>query len=243
MLFYPSILSTDVPGPPENLELNKLSPTSVKLTWSPPESDGGSPVTGYIIQFIDEYTPNWSTITPEPTTDTHYTLKDLEEGLVISFRVLAQNKAGKGPASDKVVLKVFPPSPPGVPDVSDVTNVSVKLNWTAPESDGGSKVTGYIIEMKDTHKERWHRANRIPTKNLELVVQDLVENTEYEFRVLAQNKVGLSEPSGPSMRVVAKLPYSKLSIICDFVFAHTDGLLWLTDGLYNSVPARVFPAI
>ena len=50
---------------------------------------------------------------------------------------------------------------------------------------------------------------RVPVKVLELVVYDLVEKSEYEFRVSAQNKVGLGEPSGPSKRVVAKLPYSK----------------------------------
>ena len=160
-------------------------------------------------------------MTPEPTQDVSYKLKDLEEGLEISFRVLALNKAGKGPASNVVVIKASPPSPPGIPEVNDVTDVSVKLNWTVPEDDGGSKITGYIIELRDTHKERWHKANRIPTKNLELVVQDLVEGTEYEFRVLAQNKVGLSGPSGPSKRVVAKLPYSKWRYLLLIVISNT----------------------
>ena len=108
----------------------------------------------------DEYNPRWSNITPEPTQDTSYTLKDLEEGVEISFRVVALNKAGKSLPSNVEVLRVFPPSPPGVPDVSDVSNVSVNLNWTPPESNGGSKIVGYIVEMRETSKDRWQKANR-----------------------------------------------------------------------------------
>ncbi len=68
------------------------------------------------------------------------------------------------------------------------------MKWTAPLRDGGSKVTGYVVEKKQAGSEYWLRvANGIFDGNCH--VTDLVENADYEFRVRAVNKAGESEPS------------------------------------------------
>jgi hypothetical protein len=41
----------------------------------------------------------------------------------------------------------------------------------------------------------------------QIIAEELVEGSEYEFRVIACNKVGQSEPSAPSRMIVAKNPY------------------------------------
>lgn len=46
------------------------------------------------------------------------------------------------------------PGKPGTPEIEDYDRDFVKLKWTAPESDGGSPITAYIIEKKD--KLRYH---------------------------------------------------------------------------------------
>ena len=48
---------------------------------------------------------------------------------------------------------------------------------------------------------------------------DLVEGEEYEFRILAENEAGMSEPSVVSPPVVAKDPESKL-FICIYLFTY-----------------------
>jgi len=44
-----------VPTAPRNPEAIDWSPSYVELSWKEPSSDGGSPITGYIIEKRDKY--------------------------------------------------------------------------------------------------------------------------------------------------------------------------------------------
>lgn len=41
------------------------------------------------------------------------------------------------------------PSKPGTPEIKDYDKDFVELQWARPSEDGGSPITGYIIEKKD----------------------------------------------------------------------------------------------
>jgi titin len=77
---------------------------------------------------------------------------------------------------------------------SDLGQDSVKLSWQTPLDDGGSPITRYILESRDTGSRDWKPLTDLPAKNLEYVVKDLVEGEEYEFRIMAENSVGRSKP-------------------------------------------------
>jgi len=49
----------------------------------------------------------------------------------------------------------------------------------------------------------------IPADTLQVVAEDLIEGSEYEFRVIACNKVAQSEPSESSGMIIAKNPFGK----------------------------------
>lgn len=124
----------------------------------------------------------------------------MRTGVNYNFRVKAKNAAGWSPASRddiNIVLKpdCVKPSAPGIPEIKKVHSKSVELKWTPPENDGGSKITGYIIEKRQAGTEFWIRAYPHQIVSNELEVNDLVENSEYEFRVKAVNKAGESDPS------------------------------------------------
>jgi titin len=73
------------------------------------------------------------------------------------------------------------------------------LAWAPPESDGGSPITNYIVEMKKKGEAKWSRVNKKDTvTEPEFTVPSLKEETDYEFRVTAENKAGPGAPSKPS---------------------------------------------
>lgn len=62
-------------------------------------------------------------------------------------------------------------------------------------SDGGSPITGYIIEKKDKYSKNWDKCAEIEGDSNRGKVENLVEGQTYEFRVRAVNKAGPGVPS------------------------------------------------
>jgi titin len=85
------------------------------------------------------------------------------------------------------------------------------LEWEAPDYNGGSPIRGYYIEKSSGYSSRWIKANRDPLDATSKKFNDLVEGTEYEYRVLAENEAGVSKPSETTGVFVAKDPYTKPS--------------------------------
>ena len=49
------------------------------------------------------------------------------------------------------------PSKPGKPKVADYDEKSVELEWTAPETDGGAKISHYIIQKRSLKSDTWEK--------------------------------------------------------------------------------------
>lgn len=96
------------------------------------------------------------------------------------------------------------PSAPGRPEVTDWDSDHVDLSWTPPKSDGGAPVKGYIIQKKEKGSPYWQNALKLSHPDTSCTVPNLIEGQEYEFRVIALNKAGESEPSEPSDNVVCR---------------------------------------
>lgn len=101
------------------------------------------------------------------------------------------------------------PDAPDAPSVSEVFRDSALVSWQPPANDGGSPVTGYTLERQASFSPRWTLVNKAPVAELSLKVDDLIEDNSYQFRVIAHNKAGPSEPSQPSPQIVAKDPWSE----------------------------------
>lgn len=69
------------------------------LKWEPPKSDGGRPITHYVIEMLNKYQPDWAELMPTETNACEFKVPGLKERMAYQFRVRAVNKAGKSAPS------------------------------------------------------------------------------------------------------------------------------------------------
>jgi len=79
------------------------------------------------------------------------------------------------------------------------------LHWNKPSDTGNDKLQGYIVEMKPSGGD-WKVVNAYLLREPEMVVHDLKEGQQYQFRVTAVNEAGSGPPSTATGPVVAKKP-------------------------------------
>ena len=125
----------------------------MKLKWEKPKRDGGNPISAYNVEMREKGSNKWVPCNSTPTKSTEYTASGLREGTVYEFRVAAVNGAGPGEPSkptksQRAEVPMFAADAPDQPKIEKITKDSVTLSWKKPLNDGGSKITGYIIEKR-----------------------------------------------------------------------------------------------
>ena len=94
-------VAATAPGAPQRLNVSPHDEDALDLYWEAPGSDGGSPITGYRVQW-KEASGSWDTpgdVSEEAVTGTSHTLTGLTGGVEYAVRVIAINDVGDGPAS------------------------------------------------------------------------------------------------------------------------------------------------
>ncbi|XP_074598807.1 projectin protein bent isoform X2 [Brevipalpus obovatus] len=196
------------PSAPEGpLQISDVHKEGCKLKWKPPKDDGGCPIECYEIEKMDEETGRW--VPAGRSTDTSYEVSNLVPGKRYKFRIRAVNKEGDSDEleAEQAITAKNPfdePSIPGRPEPTDWDVDHVDLTWKPPMTDGGSPITGYRIEKRKKGTHKWVKGANINGNVAQGTCPDLEEGEEYEFRIVALNKAGESEPSEPSRFVAAK---------------------------------------
>lgn len=190
----------DLPGPPIGpINILEVTPDHMMIQWRAPKDDGGTPITNYVVEKKDVKKPwePWSVVSSSGTS-TKAKVTRLEKGREYIVRVRAENKIGIGAGLESpptIAKHMFnPPGPPGFPECSDITENAVTVEWALPDYDGGSPISGYVVERREM-TGKWIRVNKTPVLDLRYRVSGLFEGNTYEFRVFAENVAGISEPS------------------------------------------------
>lgn len=200
----------DVPSPPGGpLKVSDVHANGAKLSWRPPADDGGQPIENYIVEKMDEATGRWVPAGETDGPETSLAVEGLTPGKKYKFRVKAVNKQGKSePLTTAQAIEAKnpfdQPGKAGTPDIVDYDSDFVELKWDEPEKDGGSPITGYIIEKRDKFNPYWEKCAEVEGNVTKGKVKDLIEGTPYEFRIRAVNKAGPGEPSEASKIHVAR---------------------------------------
>lgn len=153
-------------------------------------------------------------VTIKVTKDrTSISVKEAMRGDGGKYYMTLENVAGTKTFTIEVNVTGRPSAPTGPIEISSITSESCVVNWQPPEDDGGTDITNYIVEKRESGSTAWQLINS-SVKRTTLHVSHLTKYMQYTFRVSAENRFGVSK-STESETIVAEHPFSKYhSFIC-----------------------------
>ena len=189
----------DLPSAPSDLDATADGRTRIDLDWDAPDDDGGSRITGYRIEWSATGRTPWNVLERDTdNTRTTYTHTGLEPGTRQYYRVAAINRDGEGPWSN-IDDATTEGGVPGVPrNLTAVESGSSRINlsWSAPISNGGSRITGYKIEVSSNGGRTWSvEEDDTRSSSTTYAHRGLESGTRWHYRVSAINSEGTGEPS------------------------------------------------
>ena len=206
--------------------------------WQQPVDDGGSPVTGYVVERQLADTGRWVPCGEAGPGHTAARVEGLSPGKRYNFRVKAVNAEGESEPleTEEPVTAQNPytvPDPPRNLTIEDWDNVSVVLRWEHPARDGGRPVTHYVVEQKGKYDLDYCAVLSTPDPGCEAAVAGLREGQVYQWRVRAVNKAGQSEPCHPTDRHTAKHRNRKFILVIVRTFQQSNNARFILITLYN----------
>ena len=206
----PEADSAEAPGAPTGVEVavSGEDGDALDVSWTAPEESGSSDVTGYVVQWKsgdDDYSDD----NQSSADDTSSNFADLTQGDTYTFRVAAVSDDGQGDWSDEASGN--PAVAPGlVGDLKSVPgNSTLALSWTAPEDDGGSEITGYVVSWRTGRQASADTAD-VAGDATGYTITGLSNSLNYSVWVAAVNAAGTGEstsvPAGTANVSVRPVP-------------------------------------
>lgn len=137
-------------------------------------------------------------------------IRDCQRNDAGKYTITLRNSAGSKDSSIFVRVVGKPGICTGPIKFKEVTADGATLKWGVPKDDGGSEITNYILEKRDSITNMWVTVSLAVETNSHRV-SGLHEGTQYIFRVSAENKYGVGEGL-KSEPMVAKHPFSKFTL-------------------------------
>ena len=188
--------SATVPGVPTGLTAAATSTTTATITWTAPADDGGSPITGYVVEESIDGSAYTERDRPS-ATPTEVEFAGLTPGATYQYRIAAINAEGTGAfssPSDPLTMPTTDVTAPG--QVSGFTKgrftklgtqYRVTVRWQPPADDGGAPVTGYVARIGTG--SRW--SSWADLSNAATRLTELRRDTNYRLQVKAVNSAGV----------------------------------------------------
>lgn len=185
-----------VPGAPT---LTAAAPgnTVATITFTPPASDGGFPITNY--KYSTDNGATWTTRSPASTTSP-MTIQALANGHTYQVLLRAVNPVGDGAVSN--MMTVTPRTVPEAPTalVATAGDASASIAFIPPAFDGGAAVVNYQYALSVDDGAMW--ASWVPLAPADgtspVAIPGLANWTPYRVKLRAVNAAGVGAESAPS---------------------------------------------
>ena len=191
-----------VPGAPTGLRVapgGAGGTDRLLLGWTPPASDGGSPVTGYRIETSPNGVSGWTILVAGTgSAATTFSHTGLAPGTTRHYRVAALNGRGRGAYSNvaRGSTNAARPGQPRNPRARADGPTSITLTWERPASDGGAPVTGYRIRAHGPTGTWITIRPNTGSAATTFTHTGLDPATRHRYQVAAINRVGAGAWSG-----------------------------------------------
>jgi hypothetical protein len=164
----------------------------VVLTWAAPSDNGSASVTRYI---VTPYLGGGAGPARTYDAGTRQVVTALMNGSTYRFTVIAGNAAGNSPPSamSRPVTAGTPTAPRSVSAIPGSGSATVA--WSAPVSDNGQAITGYLITPYVGTIAQAPVVSEVTTSE---VVTGLAHSKTYSFTVAAMNSNGVGPQSTAS---------------------------------------------
>ncbi|EZA47270.1 Titin [Ooceraea biroi] len=190
----------DKPSKPQGPVVAKeIRQDRVTIEWQPPADDGGVELERYIIEKCEANKDIWTKVGDVDKEVESFCAQKLQQNVDYSFRIIAKNEIGSSDPLESEPIRTRssfePPAPPRGPlEISGMTKTSFTIKWEPPENDGGTPITDYIIEAKETSKKTWQKITSTKGDVTNAMISDLKTDVSYNFRITAKNSVGTGLP-------------------------------------------------
>lgn len=194
-------LST-VPGQVQGTQLIPTGTNSV-VSWSAPQSDGGSPITGYQVTLTDS--PGHITVKNVSKDTLTTTFADTNmRGHSYSVAVVAVNANGESENPGVAYYSVSLGAPTAPQNVTATTvGTSVTVTWGKPVDDGGSPVTGYVVNL---FTQKGIITAQVDADTTNYTFTGLPSGVTYFYQVEAVNNVGYGASSLGGDSIITTAP-------------------------------------
>jgi hypothetical protein len=213
------------PGRPT---LTPFGSRSLQISWSRSTSNGGTPVTRYVVQQRRSGATSWTTPT---LSGTGPQITGLEPGVRYYYRVAAVNAVGQGPWSTTGSGVPFgPPSAPRNPAASARPGSAI-VYFHAPETTYGLPIKSYVLQRSTPGTTSWKTVTT--DARWGTIVTGLQPGVRYSFRVAAYTSAGRGEWSTTATTVPAPVGLT-VSLRADRTTTYRGGTVTFTVSITNT---------
>jgi len=184
------------PAAPTAFVGSTVSSSGFRLVWSAPSDNGGSVVTDFVVETSRDNGVSWQSVKTGVSTSTSLAVTGAAPGTTYLIRIAAVNAVGQSEyLSGSVTTLATSASAPKSLISSNLTQNSLSLGWGLPDSNGGSGITDYRVEVTSNGTNSWTVIPHSASNSLGFNVTNLLAGRTYQFRVSAVTSAGVGAAS------------------------------------------------